>query len=119
MLNTEEAQAAYDELVAELATTGKPYEDAGYCFMKLRASDAAAWLRTVPDSDFIDMCGLANDALQAHLVKILETAGPERDAAEQTFLTWLRHRAIVSVSAHIAKDVHAYEPPMMLRRQAF
>lgn len=119
MLNTPEAQTAYDELVADLATSGKAYDDAGYCYMKLRADEAATWLRTVPDADFIDTCGLANDALQAHLVKILETAGPERDAAEQTFLTWLRHRAIVSASAHIAKDVHAYEPPMMLRRQAF
>lgn len=118
MLNTDNAQAAYDELVADLALSGKPFEDSRYAYMKLQPTEVATWLRTVPDADFIDVCGLANDALQAHLVHLLETTGAEREAAKATFCEWLMHRAVMAASTRIAEAVAAYEPPCFLRAQA-
>lgn len=121
MQTADENAAAYDELIADLYATGKPFDDRGFCYMHLRAADAAVWLRTVPDADFIDMCGLADDALQAYVVKMLAASGPERDRLKAEFCEWLMHRAIVAAASHVSQDVYAFDPtgtPAFLRKQA-
>jgi len=100
----------YEFLISQLACTGAAWDDRGYVYMNLPATDAAVWLRTVDPLDFSDTVGLSDDALQAHLIKILAATGEARTEAETEFLTWLRHRAIVSASHAIARDVYDFVP---------